>query len=609
MANSIYLVNPEITYRDAPLPYLYLLLKSYYTEFGRHADKWTWTLPLANLEGLHFEETVDYIVSGNPKIVGFSNYIWNYKLNLELGKAVKERLPDAFIVYGGPHILYKENPSWFADHPWVDIICEGGSGQGEEFMKDLLDQLAEGTYSPIDISFCVFPSLDRKTWIKPASKKFTFKWPRSMFYGSETEVQLLKHMAKLRGAKVSTLWETTRGCPYSCAYCDWGGVTGSKILIKEDAIIKNELRIMEELEVCFIEFCDANFGILKKRDIDLVEYLVERSKAGWSFTVALNGKAKNDFETNQKIDHLMMESKIAIATDNHHAVNATDPKISAAINRTFFPSQKHIDFINSTNQFGYKTRIEYILGLPEATLETFYREFDDIAASDSWLSERYVWNLIPRSPASKPEYIEKYNIQTVPVKYIHSSTLRQKLRDEYFLLDDPRYQGTYDIVVETSSYSRRDWMQMYYMDHFARGTEPSNITTNLRKELEKEGLSAGQFFQLCWQAIQDMDNAGTASFKRILDSIERALRGETYFSLYNFENYDRPIGLQTISLLHIAHHANSFVESLTPKLPRKPKIQKELKNMREYLNAIVSTEDPLDWVMSKHKDYVLSGPN
>ena len=26
-----------------------------------------------------------------------------------------------------------------------------------------------------------------------------------------------------------TVWETNRGCPFSCTYCDWGSATASKV--------------------------------------------------------------------------------------------------------------------------------------------------------------------------------------------------------------------------------------------------------------------------------------------------------------------------------------------------------------------------------------------
>lgn len=604
MSKTIHLINPEMTYRDAPLPYLYLVLKSYYHEFGKHKDSWKWSLPISNIEGLEFNDIVDLVVAENPAVVGFSCYIWNYKLNLELGKAIRERLPNAVIAYGGPHILYHDNPEWFAQHPWCDII---GSGRGEEFFMDILDQVAEGNFTPSLISSCVYPSPDKKNWHNSNIKPATFQWPRSMFYGSETEVKVLHHMAKQRGARLSTLWETTRGCPYNCAYCDWGGATASKILKKSEETVYSELKTMEELDICYIDVCDANFGILKNRDVQIIEYIIDKAKNGWEVTVGLNGKAKNDLETVHKIDYMMMESKIAVISDYHYSVNAADPKIAAAVNRSSFPSSRHTDFIKSINHLGYKTRIEYILGLPESTLETFYAEFDDISDSGAWLSERYVWTLLPRSPASKPEYVQKYQIKTVPVRYIHYNTLKQKLRDEYYLLDDLKYQGRFDIVIETSTYTKQEWLQMYFMDNFARATEPAKITTALRNKLAQEGVSAGQFFRSCWAALQNMDAKAKRSLDSIFDSIETALRGDSYFAFYTYNDRPTPLGLQTIVMLLLAEHHDSFLKGLIKELPIVSKFSDELDKISSNLEKISSTQNPTETILTNHRAYVVNG--
>lgn len=604
MAKSIHLINPEMTYRDAPLPYLYLVLKSYYHEFGKYKDDWKWNLPISNIEGLEFDEIIELITGGNPTVVGFSCYIWNYKLNLELGKAIKEKLPNTIIAYGGPHILYHDNQEWFAQNPWCDII---GSGRGEEFFMDILDQLSEGHFTPALISSCVYPSPDKKNWLSSNIKPASFQWPRSMFYGSEVEIQLLHHMAKQRGARLSTLWETTRGCPYNCSYCDWGGATASKVLRKSEETVYAELKTMEELDICYIDVCDANFGILKKRDVDIIEHLIKRADEGWEVTVGLNGKAKNDLETVHKIDYMMMKSKIAVISDYHYSVNAADPKIAAAVNRSSFPSSRHTDFIKSINHLGYKTRIEYILGLPESTLETFYAEFNDISDSEAWLSERYVWTLLPRSPASKPEYVEKYKLKTVPVRYIHYNTLKQKLRDEYYLLDDPQFQGRFDIVIETSTYTKNEWLEMYFMDNFARATEPAKITTALRKKLEKENISAGEFFRACWRALQNMDENGQKTLSSIFESIEKALKGDTYFAFYTFKNQPEPLGLQTISMLLLTEHHQSFLSALTQEIPQIKKYTDELSKISESLAQIGLTKNPIDTILTNHRAYVVNG--
>lgn len=604
----IMLVNPEMTYQDAPLPYLYLVLKSYYHEFGRHKDKWRWAMPIINVENVSFEELVDQILVEKPDVLAFSCYIWNYNLNLKLGEAIKSKLPNTLIAYGGPQVLYDSSPNWIKEHWWVDLICDGNGGRGEEFFRDLLDQMVENPKVDFQqVSYCLSVNSDRSAIIKSNvyPKKTELVWPRSMFYGSETEVQVLKHMAMSRGQRLSTLWETARGCPYSCSYCDWGGSTGTKVIKKSDETIAEELRMMEELDVKYIDVCDANFGIFKKRDVQIIEKLIERVKNGWNVEIGLNGKAKNDIETVQKIDFMLLDSKIAVKSDYHYSINAADSKVAEAVSRWTYPTEKHVDFVKKVKEFGYKTRIEYILGLPETTLDTFYAEFNDISKADAWLSERYVWSLLHRAPAARPSYIEKYKIKTVPVRYMHYNTLRQTLRDEYYVLDDERYQGQFELVVETSTYTREQWFEMYFMDNFARGVECSRITTDLRRKLESTGMSSAEFFKNCWQAVLNMRGPAKDSVQFIFNSIEEALGGKSTFAYYKYsKNHNSYLGLQTIVVLLLSEYVEEFIYQLRNLLEPDEVIQDEIKEMQEKLKKLWSASNPEEEALRLHHLYV-----
>ncbi len=605
MKNSVFIVNPIMTYSDHPLPYLYLIFKSYHKEFGKYPDAWNWPLPINSVEDVTFEETLNTILMEVPKVVAFSSYVWNYKLNLELGKAVKAHLPDCLIVYGGPEVPYDQE-NWLRENSFVDLIADS-KGTGEEFMMVLLDQLADGSYVPDEIPYCIIPSTDRTTAVKSAASKKPreLRWPRSMFYGNETEVQVLKHIAESKDARLTTLWETTRGCPHACAYCDWGGSTGVKVLKKSEEIVYEELRYMESLNLEYIDLCDANFGIFKNRDIGIIQYLIDRSKQGWDIEIGLNGKTKNDIETIQKIDMMTLESRIAVKSDYHYSVNASDSVVSKAVNRWSYPTQMHVDFVKKVKGLGYKTRIEYILGLPETTLDIFYKDYDDIAYADAWLSERYVWSLLAKSPAAKPEYKEKYKLKTVPVRYTHYNTLKQLTKKEYYLLDDPQYQGYFDLVIETSTYTKQEWLQMYFMDNFVRGVECLNVTTTLRQACETLGLSASEFYKRCWAALEKMKSSGNEGLAEIFSSIEDALCAKTTFAYYQYQG--RTMGLQTISSLFLARNYEEFIASLRPLLPAGQDVDLQVNRMKSRLQFLADKNDPVQRIVDEHSKYVYGG--
>ena len=63
-----------------------------------------------NTRGLCFDEIVTHLVAVDPQFVGISVYSFMYSKCCQLAKLVKERLPHAKIIFGGPHVnaLYIE---------------------------------------------------------------------------------------------------------------------------------------------------------------------------------------------------------------------------------------------------------------------------------------------------------------------------------------------------------------------------------------------------------------------------------------------------------------------------------------------------------------------
>ena len=64
------------------------------------------------------------------------------------------------------------------------------------------------------------------------------------------------------------IWETNRGCPFSCSFCDWGSATNSKVFRFEVARLGAGSDLMAERTLGFVLDADANFGALK-RDLEI----------------------------------------------------------------------------------------------------------------------------------------------------------------------------------------------------------------------------------------------------------------------------------------------------------------------------------------------------
>ena len=74
------------------------------------------------------------------------------------------------------------------------------------------------------------------------------------------------------------VWETNRGCPYACTFCDWGSATMSKVRTFPEDRLQKEIDWFADHRIQWIYGADANFGILP-RDETIAEWLAATARA------------------------------------------------------------------------------------------------------------------------------------------------------------------------------------------------------------------------------------------------------------------------------------------------------------------------------------------
>jgi len=73
-------------------------------------------------------------------------------------------------------------------------------------------------------------------------------------------------------------FETNRGCPYACTFCDWGATTHSKVKVFPIEKILADISWCEDKPVNYLSCNDANFGIFKERDLQIAKHCVKVAK-------------------------------------------------------------------------------------------------------------------------------------------------------------------------------------------------------------------------------------------------------------------------------------------------------------------------------------------
>jgi radical SAM superfamily enzyme YgiQ (UPF0313 family) len=385
----------------------------------------------------------DSILDDSADIYLFSCYVWNFNAHLSLAKLLKLKRPDALVVFGGPQI-YRE----MEIQEYVDLWSDG---RIEDLVPEILSQFAKVDFS--------------RGWTVPKLKGATpYSFEKdSPYLKSEPFLQEFIR-ERQKGRKLFAFWETTRGCPYKCQFCDWGGYTNSKIITKEVEILKREIRLFSQLHVIGVKALDANFGILK-RDEDIIKEIgLIKKETGYPQFFSWV-PSKNQSKNIVKIARLAHESKLdekIIRID----LQSTDENILINVERSNIKNEELTLAIKEISSFN-KVGTGIILGLPGENKDTFKKTIYDIiklGIEDEF--EVYPFSLLPNAPANEKTYKTKYKIKTATVPLHRESTAPPSQRE---------LENLEKIVVSTQSYSSEDWVEM-------------NVWSSLIQAFHKYGL-------------------------------------------------------------------------------------------------------------------------
>jgi radical SAM superfamily enzyme YgiQ (UPF0313 family) len=197
-------------------------------------------------------QTVEAIVRSEPELVGFSVYMWNVNVFRTIAKMLRQRLPSARIVMGGPEIASDYIREGKYDDFDADFLCYG---EGEATFRDLLRHLSGGAPAIGDILGLAFR--------KEPSSAFVLNPPRPLFKTlQELPSPYLNGIVDdelLARPKLEANLETQRGCTLKCTYCiyhkDMPKITYNTL----DRVIEEAKFVNHQHGVKKIRFVDANF--------------------------------------------------------------------------------------------------------------------------------------------------------------------------------------------------------------------------------------------------------------------------------------------------------------------------------------------------------------
>jgi putative methyltransferase len=503
MALNILISQPNLYDQKVFMPLVFLCLKTY-------VDNREDILPVNWLDPLFRNTDVDTMLKDvDPSaidVLGISCYDWNWNLNIEIAQRIRAVNPNCKIIAGGPHPDWKD-PAFFLKYPFIDaVVYQDGEipfaeiikavQQGTPFnsINNLILPTGKTPPGPSFNEFKLSPWLENKQWVLDFKEKYITNGPNQQF---------------------TLLWETDRGCPFKCSFCDWGSATNSKVRRYPMERIQEEIDFFtEELGVDVLYHVGANLGIFP-RDEEFVEYIC-RKKEETGFPKSFQySTSKNTPERTVSIAKMLYNAKLL----KKHVVSLqhTVQDVLDCIDRENIPVKRQIPMIRDLNQSKMPAISQMIMGMPGDGYELWIKALTDTLEWGIHYECRiYDFQLLPNSPAAQPEYINKWDIET-RVRY-HFINGYHKFLDQ----DHHTQPTTSEFIVKTKTYTLEDWLQMKIFGKMFMAYHGGNITKWVSMYCRNTlGVSYFDFYKDLYENFfknTALYREGYAHFKHFIDN-------------------------------------------------------------------------------------------
>jgi len=226
-------------------------------------------------------------------------------------------------------------------------------------------------------------------------------------------------------------WESKRGCPFRCDFCEWGNAGDGKIIRINSERIDSEINLFKQKKIKHINVLDATF-LLNDEDIRTLEKLLEIPNCYISLQVhfsPIKGELKDKFLALCQKHRERIFLEFGLQTINEEEMNILQRKNDIEQIKTIMKE------LNRRN-IHYETTI--IFGIPGQTVASFE---DTI------------------------KFIEEHGckeFRAFPLRLPQNSKMKEKAKELKIKESQSRYDlYSLQFVTESYSFTYSDWEKMY----------------------------------------------------------------------------------------------------------------------------------------------------
>ncbi|WP_025900133.1 B12-binding domain-containing radical SAM protein [Sneathiella glossodoripedis] len=449
-----------------------------------------------------------------PQVVGFANYSWNYDISRQYAKIIKKLWPGTIVVFGGPNygLTEQEIEQFWQCNPNIDFHVVQ---EGEEAFLTLLERLREVEF---DVGRL------KSTRMKIGNVHYSVgeeiikgdALPRLKLEDIPSPY-LMGLMDKFFDENLGPMIHTTRGCPFSCAFCTEGSKYYNIVSQRESQLEKEMHYISQRVKGprdLFIS--DANFGMFKQ-DYEKARIIAEcQEKYDYPKYVHVStGK-------NQKERVVDIVKKLNGAVSMAASLQSTDPDVLANVARSNISVDKLSEAgqIANTNDTG--TYSELILGLPGDSIAAHKQSLRDTVEMDFDNIRMYQLIMLPQTVLNTPDNRLKYNMKTKH-RIMPRSFGRYRVAGEEFVSVESE-----EILISNSTLPFEDYIVCREMDLTVEILHNGKVFAEIQGLCKAMNLSWFDFIMLFFEQRRNLspditkmyDDFRTGTSDRLWDSAE-----------------------------------------------------------------------------------------
>ena len=354
----------------------------------------------------------DEVQSFDSDIIGISSTFLGIQNVMEISAIVRKENPSAIIVLGGP-ISWSISPeTLLREIPDIDYIV---SREGEQTFLELINTL-RSKGNPHSIQGIVFRE---KNSIVETTQRFPLSFNNLPLPGWEL-------MGIPSAERVPVLpVETSRGCPYNCAYCSevtyWGKPVRYRI---NTSVIEELLYNAEELGITTYRFTDSCFSAPSDRCAKLCDDI---------YTQMVSNNIKIKWSSYARIENLSqsllekMKRAGCVALDI--GLEAGSTQVLRKMGRGYSRDDA-VQVARTAREAGIITNFNIVIGFPGETEETVKETAEVLNEASPNTFTSFMFFLAPNTRAYT--HLEEYGLSGTGLSWKHNTMTSEQAMEAMY---------------------------------------------------------------------------------------------------------------------------------------------------------------------------------